>query len=151
MSFSTTRPRLAMAAVAAGIAVAVGCGGEGGEGSAVAAPPSKCVESWNEATESQTFGRHVYNEHDGSRAEVSEVEPGRGAINIRQDQACAVIFVVPTTDDEYGEVGLAKTRFGWASMRELARSDAQRLNQLQARAAEQPNAVVFPDGTIGSG
>ncbi|MGI8728237.1 MAG: hypothetical protein ACR2K6_11250, partial [Solirubrobacterales bacterium] len=137
------------------IAGTVGCGGDGdgieGSAAAAAAPPSKCVESWNEAPESQTFGLHAYNEHNARQAEVSEVEAGRGSINIRRDEACAVIFAVPTTDEEYGDVGLAKTRFGWASMRELARSDLQRLNELQARASEQPNAVVFPDGTIGEG
>lgn len=149
MGFSATAARFpASVIVAASIAVS-GCGGgDGSNGSAAAPPPEECLASWNAAPESLTFGKHAYALHDARQAEVSELEPGRGAVNIRQEQTCAVIFSVPPTDQEYGDVGLAKTRFGWASMRELERGDAERLGVIQDSAAEQPNVSVFPDGTI---
>lgn len=142
-----TRPGRLVALAA--VALVAGCGG--GEDAAQLPPDLQaCVESWNGAEEALIFGRHVYNEHGSRQGEVSRLEPGRSAINIKQDETCAAIFAVPREDDEYGEVGLVKTRFGWASMQELDRSDQQRLVELQARASEQPNAAVFPDGTIGA-
>lgn len=152
LSASGAITRVPAALAAAVLTLVVGCGGESGSpGLTAAAPPEECVSSWNEAPETLIFGKHVYTTHQARQAEVSEIEPGRGAINIRQDQTCAVVFSVPPNDYEYGDVGLAKTRFGWASIQELDRGDPGRLVELQRSAAEKPNVLVFPDGTIGEG
>lgn len=140
--------RLLPTATAAAVAVA-GCGGGGGGGPQPSVPvPAACESGWNEATETLVFGRHAYSDHDARQAQVLEVEPGRGAPNIKSAQTCAVIFSAEPTDPEFGDIGLAKTKFGWASMIELDRNDPERLAQLQQAASEQPNATVFPDGTI---
>lgn len=69
-------------------------------------------------------------------------------MNVRGSSTCAVVFTVPESDPEYGDVGLVVTRFGWASMTELARGDSERLKRIQDSARVEPNAAVFPDGTV---
>lgn len=137
--------RLAAAALAT-LALPVGCGGEGGE-LAAPEPPAECVREWNGEQASTLFGRHVYGEHGARQGQAARLEPGAGGGAVRGEDACAVVFAVPSYDDEYGDVGLVRTRFGWAPIKELDR-DRKRLAGLQAEAARAPNVTVFPDGTI---
>lgn len=136
---------------AAAAALLAGCG-EGGEAAATEAPPvpEDCLASWNGEAASLAFGKHVFNTHGSARAQIDLVEPAGNAINIKGDEACAVIFAVPPSDYEYGDVGLVVTTFGWASMRELSRGDQAPLLELQEQATEAPNATLFPDGTLGT-
>jgi hypothetical protein len=136
-------PLVVLAAVVVALS---GCGGEPSD--ARPAVPEDCLQSWNAETASLTFGRHVYNGHVSRQAQILLVDPGDRALNIKGDEACAVIFVVEPSDDEYGDVGLVVTQFGWASMRELARGDSGRLRELQEAATAAPNARLFPDGTL---
>jgi hypothetical protein len=145
------RARPWMLAIASLIVVALvaACGGgqeDGGE-SEVAVPPD-CLASWNGEDASLSFGRHAYDEHAAREAQLAVLETSRGAINIKGDETCAMIFAVPETDEEYGDVGLAVTKFGWASMQELSRLDYSRLEELQREATRAPNVAVFPDGTV---
>lgn len=142
--------RRAALALAVSLLVA-GCGGNGESGAVAAdAPPvaDDCLASWNSQTASLTFGRHAYGEHDSRQAQVTVLETGRGAPNVKGKETCAVVFAVPETDYEYGEVGLVVTRFGWASMRELARGEPRLLEEIQREATAAPNANLFPDGSI---
>jgi hypothetical protein len=138
----------AVAAAAGAAAVLAGCGGEGDAVADAPPVPEDCLESWNAEAASLQFGKHVYNIHGSAQAQISLATPSQDAINIKGNEACAVIFSVPPNDFEYGDVGLVVTSFGWASMRELARSDPTRLDQLQEAATEAPNATLFPDGTL---
>jgi hypothetical protein len=132
-----------------GLALQLGCGG--GETASSSPPiPHDCLQSWNSERASLEFGKHVYGEHRSKRAQVALVEPARGSFNVGGDETCAVVFAVEESDPEYGDVGLVVTKFGWASLRELARGDAGRLNALQREATEAPNANLFPDGTLDS-
>jgi hypothetical protein len=135
--------------LAAGLALALsGCGG-GSDVAAEAPPvPEDCVASWNGESASLQFGQHVFKTHGSARAQIDLVEPEQGAINIKGEEACAVVFSVPENDYEYGDVGLVVTTFGWASMRELAPGDNGGLIELQDTAAAAPNATLFPDGTL---
>ena len=136
--------------VTAAALVFAGCGDDG-EAVADAPPvPEDCLASWNAEAASLQFGRHVFRTHGSARAQVLLVEPPADAINIKGEEACAVIFSVPPNDYEYGDVGLVVTSFGWASMRELARGDESRLIELQDAAGEAPNATLFPDGSLES-
>lgn len=147
---SSARPHF-LAAVTSLIAAALfaACGGEdeGGEEPEVAVPPD-CLVSWNGEDASLAGGRHAYDEHAARQAQLAVLETSRGAINIKGDRTCAMIFAVPETDEEYGDVGLAVTKFGWASMQELARLDPSRLEELQREATRAPNVSLFPDGTV---
>jgi hypothetical protein len=135
--------------LAAALALA-GCG-EGGDAVADAPPvPENCLVSWNAESVSLQFGKHVYREHDSTRAQVLLVDTPENAINIKGEEACAVVFSVQPNDYEYGDVGLVVTSFGWASMRELARGDESRLVELQDAASEASNASLFPDGSLES-
>ncbi len=127
-----------------------GCGGDGSDPASASAPavPDDCLRSWNTETAALDYGRHVYTTHRAAQAQVLLVEPSPGSINIKGDQACAVVFSVDRSDYEYGDVGLVITSFGWASMRELARGDAGRLAELQDAAYAAPNTQLFPDGTL---
>ena len=124
-----------------------GCGGSEQASSSVAVPDD-CLQSWNSEATAVNFGRHVYNTHDTRQAQVALLEPSGQTLNIRGSEACAVVFAVPESDYEYGDVGLVVTRFGWASMQELARGDQIALEQIQAEATANPNVNVFPDGSI---
>jgi hypothetical protein len=124
-----------------------GCGGDGEAQSSVPVPED-CLSSWNSETTAQEFGRHVYNTHDTRQAQVALLEPAEGAFNISGSEACAVIFAVPESDFEYGDVGLVVTRLGWASMQELARGDQVALEEIQREATAAPNATLFPDGSL---
>ena len=142
-------PTKRAALLAAGLALALaGCGG--GDPAAEAPPvPEDCLASWNAESAALQFGEHVYKTHGSARAQIQLVEPGQDAINVKGEEACAVVFSVPPNDYEYGDVGLVVTTFGWASMRELGRDDESRLFELQDAAAAAPNATLFPDGTLG--
>jgi hypothetical protein len=134
-------------AAAAAVALGAGCGSDAGEGAA--AVPPDCLESWNAESPSQTFGRHVYgSEHGARQARVAFYEPGRGSVNVKGEETCGVVFAVPESDIEYGDVGLVVTRFGWASLRELDRTDRARLEAIQREATEAPNATLLPDGRL---
>jgi hypothetical protein len=137
--------RLAVLAVAL-TAVLAGCGG-GAESSSVAVPED-CLESWNAEQTSANFGRHVYTTHEARQAQIALLEPAEQSLNIDGTETCAVIFAVPESDFEYGDVGLVITKFGWASMQELARGDQIALEEIQREATENPNVNVFPDGTL---
>ena len=136
--------------VVAGLAVAAliasGCGGGSGADTASVPVPEDCLRSWNAEVTSKNFGRHVYVAHETKQAQLALLEPEGDALNIR-GEACAMIFAVPESDAEYGDVGLVITRFGWASMQELARGDQIALEELQREASLNPNVNVFPDGT----
>jgi hypothetical protein len=137
-------------ALAAGLLALTGCGGDGSGSAAASAPavPEDCLQSWNAESAALTYGRHVYTTHRAAQAQVLVVEPSSGSINIKADQACAVVFAVDPGDYEYGDVGMVVTSFGWASMRELARGDEGRLAELQDAAYAAPNVQLFPDGTL---
>ena len=124
-----------------------GCGGGEGGASSVAVSED-CLESWNAEQTSVNFGRHVYTTHDARQAQIALLEPAGESLNIEGTEACAVIFAVPESDYEYGDVGLVVTNFGWASMQELARGDQIALEEIQREATENPNVNVFPDGTL---
>ena len=124
-----------------------GCG-EAGEGASSVPVAEDCLQSWNSEQASLSFGRHVYETHDTSRAQVTQLEPPGQALNISGSETCAVIFAVPENDYEYGDVGLVVTKFGWASMQELARGDQIELERIQREATASPNATLFPDGRI---
>lgn len=136
--------------------VAVAVGGCGGDTSAAGAgleadlvePPSACVRKWNGEDASLTFGRHTYNVHTSRQARVTEEPVSADAVNIREEGTCAVIFAVPESDYEFGDVGLVQTKFGWASMLEISRRDPEHLAELQRAATLAPNVNLFPDGTI---
>ena len=136
----------AVAAAALGLALA-GCGGSE-EASSSVAVPEDCLRSWNSEQTAVSFGRHVYETHDTRQAQVALLTPTRQSLNISGPEACAVIFAVPESDYEYGDVGLVVTRFGWASMQELARGDQIELERIQREATASPNVNLFPDGTI---
>lgn len=145
--------RRRLAPALAGLAVTLllaACGdGAGNEPAAEVEPAdADCVASWNGEKASEIFGRHVYDEHDARQGRVTIERPGPGALTIRANMTCTVVFAVPPTDEEYGDVGLTETRFGWASMRELDRTDQLRMRRLQQEASEAPNVNVFPDGSI---
>ncbi len=123
----------------------VGCGGSGGE---VAAAPAECLEGWNEDAVATNFGRHVYDTHESARAQVAVMEPSASAPNVDATGACAVVFAIPESDSEYGDVGLVDSQFGWAQMRELAPGDETELEAIQAAASAAANATLFPDGTL---
>lgn len=126
-----------------------GCGGdEDGATASAPPPPEDCLASWNGETASLTFGSHVYDVHTARQAQVAVLDASPGAINVKGKQTCAVIFSVEPNDYEYGDVGLVITKFGWASMTELARGEASRLDEIQSEASSAPNVNVFPDGTI---
>lgn len=129
-------------------ALAISLAACGGEDAASAAIPEDCLRSWNAESASLKFGKHVYDTHQSKQAQVTLLEPSKGAINIKGTEACAVVFTVAESDPEYGDVGLVITRFGWASLRELARGDTARLTQIQRAANEGVNAKLFPDGTL---
>jgi hypothetical protein len=132
---------LALAAAALG----AGCGGEG---TASLPVPEDCLASWNAEEDSLKFGRHVYHEHQSRRGQLTMLEPDRGALNIRGSETCSMVFAVPEHDEEYGDVGLVVTRFGWASMRELARGNPARMNEIQREAGLEANVTLFPDGSV---
>jgi len=134
------------AAALALCAAATGCGG--GAGDAAVSAPEDCVLSWNAENESLTFGRHVYVSHQSKQAQVLLLEPSPGAVNVTGGQTCAVVFATTPGDPEFGTLGLVVTRYGWASMRELARGDSARLTEIQNEANLAPNATLFPDGTL---
>lgn len=123
-----------------------GCGSEAGSSSESVAVPEDCLRSWNAEPTSLNFGRHVYVAHETKQAQLTSLEPSGQALNIR-GKACAMIFAVPESDAEYGDVGLVVTRFGWASMQELARGDQIALEEIQREASLNPNVNVFPDGS----
>ena len=133
-----------MALVLAGFAWA-GCGSSESE---VAAAPEQCLEAWNTDPVATNFGRHVYDTHEAARAQVAVMEPLASTANIDADGACAVVFAIPESDGEYGDVGLVVTDFGWAQMRELARDDEAELERIQGAASAAANATLFPDGTL---
>ena len=130
--------------VLAGLA-ASGCGS--GE-SDVAAAPESCLREWNTDSVATNFGRHVYDTHEAARAQVAVMKPVASTANIDAAGACAVVFAVPASDGEYGDVGLVVTDFGWAQMRELARDDEAELERIQGAASAAANATLFPDGTL---
>jgi hypothetical protein len=133
---------------AAALALLVaGCGGGESTSEAVAVPED-CLESWNAEQTSVNFGRHVYTTHEARQAQIALLEPAEQSLNIDGTETCAVIFAVPESDFEYGDVGLVITKFGWASMQELARGDQIALEEIQREATENPNVNVFPDGTL---
>lgn len=131
-------------AAVAGIALA-SCGG-GEEPTAVA--PEDCLQSWNAESASLRFGRHVYDSHRSTQAQVTMLEPPSGAIDVSGGRTCAVVFAVARDDPEYGDVGLVVTRSGWASLREIAPGDEARLDEIQSEAIEAVNANLFPDGSL---
>lgn len=132
--------------VAAVALSAAGCGEEE-EGAAAVPVPADCLQSWNSEQTSVAFGRHVYETHDTRQAQVAMLEPAGKSLIVR-GRTCAVIFAVPESDFEYGDVGLVVTELGWASMRELARDDQIELERIQAEATASPNATLFPDGRL---
>lgn len=138
-------PALGLAA-AATLALSA-CGGDA-SGSDAVPVAEDCLQSWNAESASLTFGRHVYGTHQSKQAQVTLLEPAEDALTVGGDEACVVVFAVPESDYEYGDVGLVVTKLGWASMRELAPSDQTRLKQIQREATEAPNANLFPDGTL---
>ena len=128
-------------------AVLAGCGGDGEEPAAVPVAED-CLRSWNTESASLTFGRHVYEDHQSKQAQVTLLEPSKGAVSVSGPEACAVVFAVPESDVEYGDVGLVVSKLGWVSMKELARGDSARLDQIQREATAAPNANLFPDGSL---
>ena len=133
---------LALAALAL---VASGCGA--GDDSAAVPIPDVCLQSWNSESEPLNFGRHVYDSHTAKQAQVVLLAPSK-ASTAAGPEACAVVFVVPESDLEYGDVGMIVTRFGWATLSEIAPGDQGRLDQIQRNAAAAPNANLFPDGSL---
>lgn len=142
--------RATLILLAAALVALPGCGGDGSDPASASVPavPEDCLRSWNTESAALDYGTHVYTTHRAAQAQVLLVEPSRGSINIKGDQACAVVFAVEPSDYEYGDVGMVITSFGWASMRELARGDAGRLTELQTAAYAAPNVQLFPDGTL---
>jgi hypothetical protein len=140
---------IAGALVALALAAAASGCGSGEE--AAAEIPAGCLESWNAESHSQTFGRHAYDEHGARQARVALYEPARGATNVKAEETCGVIFSVPEGDEEYGDVGMVVTRFGWASMLELGRAERERREAIQREATDAPNATVLPDGRLEAG
>lgn len=135
----TTIALLALAASAAGC----------GAGSAdVPAAPTACLESWNEDGTAERFGLHIYRRHESRRAQVAIFEAVEPNPNIPPKGACGVIFAIPESDREYGIAGLVETDLGWASMRELARTDTAALERIQGDASDAANATLFPDGSL---
>jgi hypothetical protein len=122
-----------------------GCGGSGTE---VVAAPDSCLESWNSDASARNFGSHVYDGHDSHRAQVAIMEPIGSAPNVDAAGACAVVFAIPETDVEYGDVGLVETDLGWASLLELSGGDLAALQEVQDAASAAANASLFPDGTL---
>jgi hypothetical protein len=133
---------------AALLLLAVASAGCGGSASEVAAAPEACLEDWNTDSVATNFGRHVYDTHESARAQVAVMKPVASTANIDAAGACAVIFAIPESDGEYGDVGLVVTDFGWAQMRELARDDEAELDEIQEAASGAANATLFPDGTL---
>ena len=139
------RPLTVPLAALAALAVVSGCGG--GTTTAAVPVPEDCLRSWNSEGAAKGFGRHVYAEHQTKQAQLALIEPPQASLNIAGAETCAMIFAVPEGDVEYGDVGLVVTRFGWASMQELAREDQVALEEIQREASLNPNVNVFPDGT----
>lgn len=143
-------PRRRLAGLALGpVALAAALAGCGGGGETPAVPVADdCLQSWNAESVSRTFGRHVYDTHRAKQAQVTTLEPSKGATTISGNETCAVVFAVAEDDFEYGDVGLVVTDLGWASLEELARGEKARLRGIQRDAFEAPNANLFPDGTL---
>ena len=128
------------------LAVVSGCGD--GDATSAVPVPEDCLQSWNSEGATKGFGRHAYADHQTKQAQLALIEPPRESANIPGTETCAMVFAVPEGDAEYGDVGLVVTRFGWASMQELAREDQVALEEIQREASLNPNVNVFPDGTV---
>lgn len=121
-----------------------GCGG--GEG--LSTVPQSCLSSWNSETEPRTSGQHTYDDHGARQAWIHLAEVPPDNPRIPGEETCAVIFVVPPSDIEYGNVGEVVGRGGWTPMRALAPGDPALLREIQAAAGGEANAILFPDGTL---
>ena len=120
--------RLRTFGAAAAIAAAVaGCGSRPQS----EVQESACVRKFN-LERAADIGLHSYADHGARTARVYRIAG-----------ECAVMFVVPPTDAEYGGVGEFFSGGRWRSTIELP--DAV---QVQSDAAEQPNAEVDPTGHL---
>jgi hypothetical protein len=109
--------------------------------------PDRCIERWNEDSVARTLGEHAYDDHEIRRALVEETTAPE-AKNVRAERTCLVVFAAQEGDPEEGQLGLVVTRFGWSQLFELG-LDEEELLELQRSAADESNAGVFPDGSLG--
>ena len=108
--------------------VAAGCGSTRSQADVQA---SACVRKFN-AERAGDIGLHSYVDHGARAARVYEIAG-----------ECAVVFVVPPTDAEYGGVGEFFRGGRWRSTVELPDPV-----QVQSDAAEHPNADVDATGHL---
>ena len=105
--------------------------------------PQDCLDLWN-ASGSHAFaddGYHFYVDHGIRQAWVFHMTDGTGR--------CAVIFVVPPTDYEYGTDGETENtaRNGWILMDSTAAFGAEAV-EVQTQARDNANASLSSLGTI---
>lgn len=91
-----------------------------------------CAEAFNRERAAD-LGSHAYSEHAARQARVHRIEEG-----------CAVVFVVPESDLEFGAVGEVQRPDGWVSLAELG----SRAPDLQRAASGAVNADVRSSGSV---
>ncbi len=145
------RGRIAIAvvvAVALAAIVAVVAGGGGGEERSAAAFPSECVDKWNSDPAAISFGRHNFNGHGYESALVTYLTRAGDERPSADEGSCAVIFPSRVLDLEpvaAGEVVLAGE---WTPISVLPRIELNRVAELQAIAAEDPNTRLESTGDL---
>ena len=131
-----------LAAVVAAVALS---GGDGGPG----APPldAACVEDWNDDEAALAYGRHNFNFHDYEAVRVVHLEVPAGAEVGGERNPCAVLFPSETLDPEPEAAGMAFLGGTWITLSSVGFDEIRRA-ELQAEAADAPNAAIDRQGSL---
>jgi hypothetical protein len=134
---------LVLAAMLAG-----GCGGGSSAGFTKAGPPAPrdCVRRYNSSPAALALGTHAYGgTHNSRAAHVFKITDQENQLA----QSCAVIFNAADSDREYGILGAVEFPFGWDYTTQL-KATPQKRAEIQKLGAEQANATLESDGSLGS-
>jgi hypothetical protein len=152
-SRANRRARLLFAAgagvVLVGVVVAVAFGG-GEEAREPVALYRGCVEAWSDDQAALAYGRHNFNFHDYEAALVTHLDPAAEEVPADDDAAlCALIFPSRVLDLEPFAAGEVLRDGAWVAISELPGVELTRVAELQAQAADFPNATIDGEGSLG--
>ena len=123
-------------------------GGGGGDERISAALPAECMEKWNADPAAIAFGRHNFRGHGYEAALVTYLTRAGEAAQSAEEGRCAVIFPARVLDPEpvaAGEIVLAEE---WTPISVLPGVELDRVAELQAIAAGNPNTRLESSGRL---
>jgi hypothetical protein len=132
-----------LALVVAGVAISGGGGGGGGE-----TAPSRCIEGWNGSRDAIAYGRHNYGSHGYDRVQVTMLTEAAQEPATEADGVCAVVFGALSLDTEPTAAGQLLVDDEWLPLSLQPEVALNRVAQLQATAAAEPNASLTGEGTL---